>query len=167
MRHFALLACIALSIASAVAQNIQFEESRKVWLLTTSHSSYAMGLTQDGQLQHLYWGAPLWRVEDIPAATQREDVSSFDPHQMLENEEFPGWGGPRYYEPAVKITRADGNRDLVLRFVSHRIQGNELEITLKDVRDDIEATLQYRVYPDTAIISRSATIRNRTKQPVT
>jgi alpha-galactosidase len=168
MRRIALLLCIALSITySIVAQSIRFEESRKFWLLTTSHSSYAMGLTQDGQLQHLYWGGPLWRVGDVPAAAQREDISSFDPHQMLENEEFPGWGGPRYYEPALKITRADGGRDLVLRFVSQRIQSNDLDITLKDIRDDIEVTLHYRVYPDTGIISRSATIRNRTKQPVT
>jgi alpha-galactosidase len=168
MRHVALLPCIALSIASStVAQNIQFDESRKVWLLTTSHSSYAMGLTQDGQLQHLYWGGPLWRVEDIPAATQREDVSSFDPREMIENEEFPAWGGPRYYEPAIKITRADGVRDLVLRFVSQRSAGNDLDITLKDIRDDIEATLHYHVYPDTGIISRSANIRNRTQQPIT
>lgn len=168
MRRIALLPCIALSIASlAFDQNIQFEESRKIWLLTTTESSYAMGLTRDGQLQHLYWGGPLWRLEDIPAATPRKDISSFDPHQMLENEEFPGWGGPRYYEPAVKITRADGDRDLVLRFVSHRIHGNDLDITLKDIRDDIEATLHYRVYPGTGIISRSATIRNRTQQPIT
>jgi alpha-galactosidase len=168
MRHVALLPCIALSITSSVAaQSIQFDESRKIWLLTTSHSSYAIGLTRDGQLQHLYWGGPVWRLGDIPPATQREDISSFDPHQMLENEEFPGWGGPRYYEPAVKITRADGNRDLVLRFVSQRIQGNALDITMKDIHDDIEATLHYRVYADTGIISRSAAVRNRTEQPIT
>jgi len=33
-------------------------------------------------------------------ATRARDISSFDPRQMIENEEFPGWGGPRYYEPA-------------------------------------------------------------------
>jgi len=168
MRRIAFPLCVALSITcSAVAQNIRFEESRKIWLLTTSRSSYAMGVAPDGQLQHLYWGGPLWRIADVPAAAQREDISSFDQHQMLENEEFPGWGGPRYYEPALKITRADGDRDLVLRYVSQRIQSNDLEITLKDIRDDIDATLHYRVYPDTGMIRRSATIQNRTAQPIT
>ncbi len=126
-----------------------------------------MGLTPDGQLQHLYWGGSLWRIEDVPEATERKDISSFDPHEMLENEEFPGWGGPRYYEPALKITRPDGDRDLVLRYVSHRIQDDNLDITLKDIRDDIQATLHYHVYPGTGIISRSATIRNRTGQSIT
>ena len=72
---------------------IQFIESRKIFLLTTRESSYAMGVSADGTLQNLYWGAPLWRADDLAAASVRRDISSFDPRQMLENEEFPGWGG--------------------------------------------------------------------------
>jgi alpha-galactosidase len=156
-------------MAAAVlsAQPVQYQQSRKVWLLTTSRSSYAMGLDSEGVLQNLYWGAPLWRVEDVPPAVQRRDISSFDPRQMLENEEYPGWGGPRYYEPALKITRADGNRDLVLHYLSHRINQNDLDITLKDIRDDIEVTLHYRVYPALGMLRRNATILNKTAQPLT
>lgn len=126
-----------------------------------------MGVGPTGELQHLYWGGPLWRLEDIPAAREQRDISSFDPHQMLENEEYPGWGGARYYEPALKITRADGDRDLVLHYVDQHVNGNDLDITLKDIRDNIDVTLHYRVYPDTGIISRSSTIRNGTQQKVT
>jgi alpha-galactosidase len=144
------------------AQSIQFVESRKIWLLTTRESSYALGVSPNGALQHLYWGGPLWRAEELPATSTRRDLSSFDPHQMLENEEFPGWGGPRYYEPALKIAREDGDRDLVLRYVSHKIQPDNLDVTLKDIRDDIQVTLHYRLYPDYGIIGRSATISNRT-----
>ncbi|HEY2015986.1 MAG TPA: alpha-galactosidase [Bryobacteraceae bacterium] len=162
----------AVLIASAASgrlcgQSIQFVESRKVWLLTTRESSYAMGVSADGSLEHLYWGAPLWRADDLPAAPTHRDISSFDPHAMLENEEYPGWGGARYYEPALKIARLDGDRDLVLHYVSHRIQGDDLEITLKDIRDDIEATLHYHVYADYGILSRNTTIRNRTDKPIT
>ncbi|MBV9403984.1 MAG: alpha-galactosidase, partial [Acidobacteriaceae bacterium] len=149
------------------AQAIQFDESRKIWLLTTAQNSYALGVSAEGELQNLYWGGPLWRVADIPAATTRKDISSFDPHQMLENEEFPGWGGPRYYEPALKISRADGDRDLVLRYESHRMKSNDLEILLKDVRDDIAVTLRYHVYQESGIVRRSAVIRNGTKQVIT
>lgn len=125
-----------------------------------------MGLSPDGQLQHLYWGGPVWRIDDLQPAAQARDISSFDPHQMLENEEYPGWGGPRYYEPALKITRADGDRDLVLRYASHELRGDELDITLKDIRDDIEAVLHYRVYPDVGILARWSTIHNRTSQKI-
>jgi alpha-galactosidase len=125
-----------------------------------------MGVAPSGQLQHLYWGAPLWRTEDLPSALSPRDISSFDPRQMLENEEFPGWGGPRYYEPALKITRQNGDRDLVLHYVSHRIQENHLDIELKDIRDDIRVTVHYRVYPGYSLIRRSATIANRTTSPL-
>ncbi len=145
---------------------MQYSSERKVWLVTTRESSYAMGVADDGALQHLYWGAPLWRVEDIPQAVRRRHISSFDPRQMLENEEFPGWGGPRYYEPAVKITRGDGDRDLVLHYVSHRIRENTLDIELKDIRDDVRVTLHYRVYPENGMLERSATIRNATSRPI-
>jgi alpha-galactosidase len=164
VRPFALFALI---VAAASGQVIQYSQSHKVWLITTAHSSYAMGVDAQGELQHLYWGGPLWRIDDIPEAVQTRDLSSFDPHEMLENEEFPGWGGPRYYEPALKITRPDGNRDLVLHYLSQELRGSDLEITLKDIRDDIEARLHYRVYPDTGIIRRSATIRNKTDQTIT
>jgi alpha-galactosidase len=156
-----------LFAASSFGQSVQFDAGRKIWLLTTSQSSYAMGVSPDGSLLNLYWGAPLWRTADLPPATQRRDISSFDPHQMLENEEFPGWGGPRYYEPALKITRADGNRDLVLRYVSHNIQGDAVDITMKDIRDDVQVVLHYRVYPEYGLLRRSATILNKTAQPFT
>src|SRR6185312_2699800 len=167
MRRVARPLLLTLAIASVAMAQIQFDQARKVWLITSPHSSYAMGVGPSGELQHLYWGGPITRMEDVPAAQEKKDISSFDPHQMLENEEFPGWGGPRYYEPALKITRADGDRDLVLHYMRHRLQGNDLEITLKDIRDDIEAGLHYRVYPDTGIISRWAVVRNATKQKIT
>src|SRR6478752_7049702 len=146
----------------ASAQSIRYEAGRHVWLLTNRASSYAMGVSPEGELQHLYWGGPLWRVEDVPAAARKRDISSFDPHQMLENEEYPGWGGPRFDEPALKITRADGDRDLVLHYVSHQAKANELAITLKDIHDDIEVELDYIVHSGT--IGRKSIIRNRSKQ---
>ena len=112
---------------SIYGQSVQYLPAKKIFLLTTNQSSYAMGVSAEGQLQHLYWGGPLWRADDLPEAKQKQDISSFDPHQMLEAEEYPGWGGPRFYEPALKITRADGNRDLVLHYLSHKIEGDRLE----------------------------------------
>jgi alpha-galactosidase len=168
MQRVSLLSAIfLLSATSLGAQSVQFVESRKTWLLTTRQSSYAMAVDADGSLRNLYWGEPLWRADDLAPVAPRRDISSFDPHQMLENEEFPGWGGPRYYEPSLKITREDGDRDLVLRYVSHRIQQNDLDIVLKDIRDDIEVTLHYHVYPEFGILRRHATIENKTTHPFT
>jgi hypothetical protein len=65
--------------AGLSAQAIQYVESRKAWLPTTRDSSYAMGGDPEGTLRHLYWGAPLWRADDLPAAALRRELSSFDP----------------------------------------------------------------------------------------
>ena len=162
MRRLPILLLVALPL---FAQSIRFAEDRKVFLLTTSQNSYAMGIAADGSLRHIYWGAPLWNLSDLPALAPARELSSEDPRQMMENEEFPGWGGTRYFEPALKITREDGDRDLVLRYISHRIAGNDLDIALKDIRDPIEVTLHYRVYPEYGIVRRSATVRNGTAHP--
>src|SRR4051812_15794266 len=148
------------------SQDVQYSSEKKIWLLTAGQTSYAMGVSPKGELQNLYWGAPLWRIEDLPAASERRDLSSFDPHEMLQNEEYPGWGGPRFYEPALKITRADGNRDLVLRYQSHHIGEHQLDVVLKDIRDNMDVTLHYRVFPQ-GVLARWSTIRNGTDQAVT
>ena len=99
----------------------------------------------------LPYGASTISPPRPPAATSPPST----PAKCSRREEFPGWGGPRYYEPALKITRENGNRDLVLHYVSHRISGNDLDIVLKDITDPIEVTLHYRVYPEHGILRRS------------
>jgi alpha-galactosidase len=152
---------------SASAQTAQYDAGKKIWLITTAHSSYAMGVSPSGQLQHIYWGEPLWRLADIPAAVEQKDISSFDPHEMLDNEEFAGWGGKRYYEPALKITRANGNRDTVLHYAGQSLEGDNLDIKLADISGDVEVVLHYRPDTKTGIISRSATVTSRAQEPVT
>jgi alpha-galactosidase len=164
---YRLAAFLALVCQYSFAQGIQYSAERKTWLLTTDQSSYAMGVGPDGGLQHLYWGAPLWRMEDLPAAGKPRGLSSFDPAEMMQNEEYPGWGGARYYEPALKIVRGNGDRDLVLCYVSHEIRGSELAVVLKDIKDDIQVTLQYRIYPGNGILRRSALVKNGTPEPIT
>ncbi len=64
MRRVALL----FWFASMMSAQIQFDAGRKIWLISTPHSSYAMGVGPSGELQHLYWGGPLWRMEDLAPA---------------------------------------------------------------------------------------------------
>ena len=167
MARLTLRCGLTLLLASTAWSQVQYDAARRQFLLQTATSSYAMGIDATGRLRHLYWGAPLWRLDDLPRPAARRDISSFDPKEMLENEEYPGWGGPRYYEPALKITRDDGNRDLVLAYVSHTSSENNLDVVLKDILDDIQVTLHYRLYPEHGIIRRSATITNRTAHPFT
>jgi hypothetical protein len=106
---------LLFAAASLSAQPVQYSEARKTWLLTTATSSYAMGVAEDGALRNLYWGPPLWRIEDLAAPARRRDLSSFDPRQMLENEEFPGWGGPGADLSVYSLRRATAGSTRVAR----------------------------------------------------
>ena len=165
--RIALLFSIPVLASALRAQSVQYFEKGKFWLLSTDYNSYVLAVGPHGELQHLYWGRPLQSESDITPPGVVHDISAVDPFQMLINEEYPSWGGPLYEEPALKITREDGDRDLVLRYVSHRIQQNDLEVELKDIRDSIEVTLHYRVYPHYGVVRRYTTIRNGTKQALT
>jgi len=76
MRRLLLFLFLAMPL---FAQSIRFAEDRKVFLLTTSQNSYAMGIAADGSLRHIYWGAPLWNLADLPALAPGTELSSFDP----------------------------------------------------------------------------------------
>ena len=166
MRHILplVLGTVALAATLPAQSPIEYSPAKKLFLLRTDSSTLALGVNPRGELENLYWGAPLWRSDDIAPATGGRELSSFDPAQSQINEEFLGQGGTRYYEPSVKITRADGLRDLVLHYSSHTIEADTLKIVLKDIKDDIFVTLAYNVYAREGIVRKSALLENRTKQ---
>ena len=84
----------------------------------------------------------------------------------MASEEYPGWGGMRFTEPCLKVTFADGVRDLVLKYVSHQVKGETLEVRTKDIKYDLFVTLRYRVFPRHDIIRKNTMIENQTAQPV-
>jgi len=166
-RALRLCGLFTLLAFPAFAQtSVEYSAEKKVWLLHTDSSALGLGINPRGELIQLYWAGPLWRADDIAAATNGREMSSFDPPQSLLNEEYPGWGGTRYAEPAVKITRADRGRDLVLHYSSHAIDGDNLKIVLKDVRDEIYVTVNYQTFPREGIIRKSALLENRTREPL-
>jgi alpha-galactosidase len=126
---------------------IRFLPAKKLWVLDTDRTSYVLGINEENSLQNLYWGKKLLRDDDLAPAHTAPEHASFDSRETMTNEEYPGWGGLRYNEPCVKVTLADGTRDLVLTYVSHEIRGDTLEIHTKDIRYALAVDLLYRVYP--------------------
>ncbi|MGE5647139.1 MAG: glycoside hydrolase family 36 N-terminal domain-containing protein [Acidobacteriota bacterium] len=158
-----LLAAVCALLALPAAAAVRYVPQTKTWVLETAHTSYALGLNGEGQVQHIYWGSRIGRDEDFGAARRLPDHSSFDPG---EGEEYPGWGGMRYAEPCLKITFDGGVRDLVLKYVSHETGDDALTLRLKDIRQDLFVELQYRVFAANDIVRKSVRIVNRTGKPV-
>lgn len=55
----------------------------------------------------------------------------------------------------------------MLKYASHEIHGNALDIYVKDIEVDIFVKLSYRVFPSTDVIRKEAEVQNRTPQPLT
>jgi alpha-galactosidase len=146
---------------------VRYLPDLKVWLLNTDRTSYAVGVNQRGELQSIYWGEKLVGDGDLAAARLRPEHASFDSPETMTNMEYPAWGARYYNEPSLKVTLADGDRDLVLHYVSHEIHSDTLVIRLKDIQYDLFVNLTYKVFAHEDIIRKEASIENRTPQLVT
>jgi alpha-galactosidase len=163
----ACLPALALAIsashiaAQTASSSIRYESTSREFRIDAAETSYIFGVNDDGQLQALYWGKRLG-AEDQLAKPKALSGSGFDVSTSLTSQEFVAWGGGLVTEPDLKVTFPDGNRDLVLKYVSHRIEGNTLSIEMKDVSREVYVTLEYRADAETGILRRCATIENRT-----
>ena len=161
MRLVILLAAFAASVSA----QITYQAERHLITFQTASSTMVLGVNERHELQTLYWGAPVPGTIDFGEAHSTPDRSSFDPSQTRTREEFPGWGGARYYEPAVKITRADGDRDVVLKVRAMNITPTAAKIGLED-KDGVAVDLLYRIWPELGIIEKHSIIRNAGKQNI-
>ena len=155
-----------LSPLTHAATPITFDEKQRLWVLQSGEATYALGVNERGELQHLYWGKRI-RAQDLTSAHSLPEWASFDLSTTTTPQEYPGWGAGLYVEPALKATFANGNREVVLYYVDQKLEANNLEITLKDEISALFVHLHYRVYPDSGILERSAQIENRTSEEVT
>jgi alpha-galactosidase len=176
----AVLIASGLAVQPIMAQNpqspmtsgvsVHFDEQSKIFRIDAARVTYAVGVNERGELQAIYWGERLQPGDGFDgfnsgqSGTVHSDRgrSSQDISESTTPQEFGGWGAGLYMEPALKITFPDGNRDLVLHYVSHKIDADKLSITLKDIQRDVFVYLTYTVDAETGIIGRSAVIENKT-----
>jgi alpha-galactosidase len=163
----AMLAPATRAADAAPQPDVRYLDSLKVWVLDTARTSYVIGVNQENELQSLYWGEKLEGDAGLAPAHTGHQSASFDSTETMTNIEYPGWGGRYYNEPALKVTLADGVRDVVLKYDSHQIHDDTLTIRLKDIQYGLFVNLTYTVFPKEDIIRKQATIENRTAQTVT
>jgi alpha-galactosidase len=164
---FRSIASALFSVTSLAAAGAATAQTPQVFRLDGGHSTYAFGVNERGELQPLYWGGRLGAHDSIPAAHSLPEMASFDSPYTTTPQEYAAWGAGLFTEPALKVTFADGNRDLVLHFVSAKPNGGEsMEVLLKDISREIYVTLHYSMDADSGILARWASIENREKQPV-
>jgi alpha-galactosidase len=162
---FLLVGLFLCSLSSFAANAVRFLPDKKVWILETQRTSYVVGINELNAVQNLFWGGKIQRDQDFDVARTWDDYS-FENREGMTPEEYPGWGGMRFNEPCLKVTFNDGGRDLILKYVSHQSEPNQLVIKLKDIQKEIFINLKYRVYPAYDLILKQTEIENKTNQAV-
>lgn len=164
---FALLLAFALQLSAQTGPICHFDAKTKVFRMDGGNVSYAFGVNARGELQQLYWGGRLGANDSLPQATPMPEAASFDSSYTTTPEEYAGWGAGLFVEPALKVTFADGTRDLVLHYDSYKLTSNGVDIILKDIKRYVFVILHYEMDPASGILARSASIVNREPQPIT
>jgi alpha-galactosidase len=149
------------------SEPIRYDTAARRFRIDAADISYALGVNEKGELQTLYWGKRLRPGDPIPPAHAEGGTSAFDLPVNATPQEFAGWGGGLVVVPDLKISFPDGNRDLVLQYLSHKIAENTLTILLKDISRDVVVDLIYQVDEETGVLARSARVENRMQQPFT
>jgi len=167
LKTFSALAWLCAASLVAAQPAGRFDVNTKEFRLDGGNVSYAFGVNARGELQPIYWGGRLIESDRIPQPAPMREWASFDSSYSTTPQEYAGWGAGLFMEPALKVTFADGNRDLVLHYDSHTDTTDGVDVGLKDISRKIFVTLHYRIDPETGILARSATIENREADAVT
>jgi alpha-galactosidase len=162
----ALSSLLGSTLLFAQPSGVHVDSGKKILRLDGGGTSYVFGVNERGELQQMYWGGRLAETDAFSAAESARLWATDSSHANTP-EEYAGWGGGFYVEPALKITFPDGNRDLVLHYESHTLTANGADVVLKDIGRKIYVTLHYSIDPQTGILARSATIENREDTAVT
>lgn len=161
------------------------------FFLETEKTSYIIRLTDEGLLQHVYYGKKVAR-DDFSYYTLHR-CWAFDPVVPGKNgpvsvnalpQEYPTFGRGDYRQPALIVENGKGRRINFLTYVQHEqcagrplLPGlpclNEntqnvqtLIITMEDEVTGALVKLHYVVFPEEDIISRYSVISNPTEEPL-
>ena len=143
-----MIRCAALTLAA------QAQEA-KVFRLDGGDVTYVFGVNDHKELQAMYWGRKLPATQQFALPKRGREVASCDGPVTVTSHEYIGWGVVLYVEPDLKITFPDGNRDLVLQYVSSDVKPGDVSVRMKDIEREVFVTLNYKMDAATGVTKTS------------
>ncbi|QIZ37839.1 alpha-galactosidase [Saccharopolyspora sp. ASAGF58] len=141
---------------------IQYAEEARVWMITTTSTSYAVHLTAGGRLINLHWGSSISLADAVQLAGKLDTDWVGGAETAIDGiEEYPVEGGLHYREPSLAVRFADRTRGLELRFSEAEIidSATTLRLHFVDEYYPLRVTLNYRAIADCGVIERWVDLR--------
>jgi alpha-galactosidase len=152
------------TLAGVLSPGIHSLPEKRIWMLVTEQSCYALGITGEHLVLHLYWGPRLTSCAGLPEPHLPDDRAAQSPALTVATEEYPIYGGLRYAETVARAQFSDGTRDLDLSFVDAAIVEQAtlptLHIHLRDKVYPLLVTLRYQLDIANDLVIRSACFTN-------
>lgn len=169
-----------------VKEFILIDEEKKMFHLRGKNTSYVMQVLEGGYLAHLYWGKRVTAYRQSnriiymdrgfsPNPPNKDSTFSLDTIPQ----EYPGYGNGDFRTPAYQVEDVNGHRLCDLRYKDYRVtQGKQnleglpatyesapgdvwtLQIMMEDVHLGLEVELNYAIFPELDVITRSARFIN-------
>lgn len=175
-----------MSLRGEMDMGIQYNESKKIFHIQGKSVSYIFKADKYNNLIHLYYGKKIRNINDNVINTNKAKSWSIIPNEeddqyALDSAllEYPTFGHVDLRSGALSIEQENGSRILNLKYDSHKIikgkkgieglpatyadedEAETLEIALIDEVTNLLVVLNYTVFNDRNVITKSVQIINK------
>lgn len=154
-----IMTTLLIAATAAVAQ--------KTIRVSTDNTDLIMQVNNNGRLYMVYLGDKLLNASDADRLDWTMDTGSDASVSKRGHEAYMCSGGEDFFEPALGLTHADGNKTTYLYYKDSQTKavdgGNETVITLADNKYDVEVRLRYVAYTKQNVIKAWSEITNKEK----
>lgn len=163
MRKICTIMAALLISATAVA-------AQKTIRVCTDNTDLVLQVNNNGRLYMVYLGDKLINASDVDKFEWTMDTGSDASVSQRGHEAYMCSGGEDFFEPALGVTHADGNKTTYLYYKDSQVRavngGNETIITLADNKYDVEVRLHYIAYPKQNVFKVWSEITNHEKKEI-
>lgn len=156
--------CIIMT-TMLIAATVAF--AQKTIRVSTDNTDLILQVNNNGRLYMVYLGDKLLNASDADRLDWIMDTGSDASVSKRGHEAYMCSGGEDFFEPALGLTHADGNKTTYLYYKDSQTKavdgGEETVITLADNKYSVEVRLHYVAYPKQNVIKAWSEITNKEK----
>lgn len=166
MRKFCIIISSLLLLSLSAAA-----DERKTIRVSTDNTDMILQVNNNGRLYMVYLGDKLLNAADADKLDWRMNTGSDGSVSTRGHEAYMASGGEDFFEPALAVTHADGDKTTYLYYKDSQTRaidgGTETIIHLADKKYHLEVTLHYAAYNRQNVIKAWSEIVHHEKSDIT